>query len=385
MNLLEDEMDFEYYCQKNKFAYDNVLRRETKGIPISMIHLMQHSHIERIAEVPPGSYIKDPVNVYLKAQKKMNVDIIDQFIPENPLTMGDGGYEGKQKTSTTGAHKITVNGMDINTPEDVISHMEAYIFPKIQVEIKNFKEESYIEQIFQSEIKIQQLFGEDILKTGYAFCPFPFMRYGTYGYVGYFCAFALYPEVMEKDFKLQAELAYLKNKAAAKAYQLYKLPPLYRADHDMTDSRGTLVNIKDMERLWFPYFEKCYKPIIDAKVTVIWHCDGNITPMVPGLIECGVKGFQGFQYEDGVDYIKLCKMKTRDNEDLYIRAGVSVTRTLPMGNPDDIKKELKFLVENGPKTGLSLSISSSMVPGVKWENVKTLIEGLNYYRTHGRS
>jgi Xaa-Pro aminopeptidase len=69
---------------------------------------------------------------------------------------------------------------------------------------------------------------------------------------------------------------------------------------------------------------------------------------------------------------------------LIIWAGVSVTRTLPFGKPSDVKKEMEWLVENGPKTGLFLGISSSMVPGVSWDNVKTLIEGFEYYRTHGR-
>ena len=77
-------------------------------------------------------------------------------------------------------------------------------------------------------------------------------------------------------------------------------------------------------------------------------------------------------------------MKTRDGEDLIIFAGVSVTRTLPFGTPAEVKKEIDWLVANGPKTGLYLGGSSSMAPGVKWENIRTFIDGLNYYRTHGR-
>ena len=106
--------------------------------------------------------------------------------------------------------------------------------------------------------------------------------------------------------------------------------------------------------------------------------------MVPRLIEAGVKGFQGFQYECGMDYEKICRMKTNDGESLIIIAGVSVTRTLPLGRPEDVKRELAWLVENGPRTGLSLAGTSSVTPGVPWENIRTFIEGLKYYRTHGR-
>ena len=106
--------------------------------------------------------------------------------------------------------------------------------------------------------------------------------------------------------------------------------------------------------------------------------------MVPRLLDVGIRGFQGFQYEDGMDYEKICAMKTRDGDDLLIIGGVSVTRTLPKGTPDDVKNELSWLVEKGPKTGLFLGGSSSITPGVPWKNIRTLIEGLQYYRTHGR-
>ncbi len=78
-------------------------------------------------------------------------------------------------------------------------------------------------------------------------------------------------------------------------------------------------------------------------------------------------------------------MKTKGGEDLVILAGVSVTTTLPKGSPSDVKRELDWLVEYGPRTGLMLAGSSSIALGVPWENMVTLVEGLRYYRTHGRS
>jgi hypothetical protein len=188
---------------------------------------------------------------------------------------------------------------------------------------------------------------------------------------------------MEKHFSLQADLALAKNKAAALAYEEGDLPLLYRLDHDMADSRGTLVNVKTLDKIWLPHFTRCIEPLVKAGVKLIWHCDGNLMELIPRLLEAGIKGFQGFQYEDNMDYEKICSMKTRDGEDLLIWAGVSVTRTLPFGKPKDVKRELEWLVEKGPKTGLFLGVSSSMIPGVSWENVETLIEGLKYYQNNG--
>ena len=107
-------------------------------------------------------------------------------------------------------------------------------------------------------------------------------------------------------------------------------------------------------------------------------------PMIPGLLEAGIAGFQGFQYEFGMDYEKICKMKTRDGRSLLIIGGVSVTQTLPLGKPADVKRELQWLVKYGPKRGLFLGASSSITPGVPWENLKTLVDGFLYYRDQAR-
>jgi hypothetical protein len=210
------------------------------------------------------------------------------------------------------------------------------------------------------------------------------MGYERYGYENYFSAYALYPEAMERHFALQADLAEIENRAAARAFTEGGLPPLYRLDHDMADGRGTLVDIKSLDRIWFPHFARSIAPLVRAGVRLIWHCDGNLMAMLPRLIEAGVRGFQGFQYEYGMDYPAICRMKARGGEDLIIMAGVSVTRTLPSGRPEDVRRELDRLVEHGPRAGLFLGASSSITPGAPAANLDALVEGLRHWREHGR-
>ncbi len=367
-----------------QLALDTIYQKPVKGIPTWLVHIMQHEYIERIAGVEPGEYKRDPEATYLKYLHNLGVCSLDQYIPLNPLSMEDHGYENAEKGATTGAKEIVVNGITINSPEAVVEHLEKFVFPAIKEQIATFNEDQRVRDILTNESAIQEKIGAEILKTGYGFIGFPCFRYTTYGYENYLMAYALYPEVIEKDFSLQADLMLLYNRAAERAYKEGNLPPIYRLDHDMADSRGTLVDIKSLDKIWFPHFARCLEPMLKTNVRMLWHCDGNLMEMVPRLLDVGIKGFQGFQYECGMDYEKICKMKTKDGENLIIIAGVSVTRTLPMGKPDDIKAELKWLVENGPKTGLFLAGTSSVTPGVPWENIQTFIEGLRYYRTYRR-
>jgi len=368
---------------------DMLEMKPVKGIPMWLVHVMEARIIDKIAGVEEGTYVKEPEKTYLQFQKNAYTTFIDQYIPTNPLTITDHGYDSSKtgKGATTGAEKIIRDGIEIDSPEAVCEHMEKFIFPQLEEAIRNFNEndESEVDKLIEQEKKVQGEFGNSILKVPYnGFFSFPGFAYGYYGYQAYFMAYALYPEVIERHFKLTADLAVKMNKRSAKAIIKGKMPKVIRLDHDMADSRGTLVREETLDKIWFPHFKRAIDPLLKAGIRLIWHCDGNLMKMVPRLIEAGISGFQGFQYEDGMDYIKICKMKDRDGNPLMIWAGVSVTRTLPMGKPADVAKEMKWLVENGPKVGLALGCSSSVAPGVPFENIQALIEGRKYYLTHGR-
>lgn len=365
-----------------QLALDTINQIPVVGIPTAGPNIMEHRVIEYLAGAAQGDYRKDPYGVYHRMQLTIGSCMIDQYIPENPLTMGDHGYEHKGTTATTGAI-VQLDGMQIDSPEAAVEHMERYACPNLEKRARDFDEDETIQKILCQESHVQQLLGPSILKGGYA-APFPTFHYSTYGYENYFMAYALYPEVIEKIFRLQADYAIQYNTAMAKAFLIAGRPLYCRLDHDMADGSGTLVSLQSLEKIWLPHFARSIRPLVDAGFKLLWHSDGNLMGLYPYLFSCGVNGFQGFQYEYGVDYLKLCAMKTRDGSDPVVIAGVSVTRTLPFGTSADIRNELRFLVENGPKTGLFLSMSSSCTPGVPWENIKTFVEGVQYYRRHGR-
>lgn len=369
-----------------QLAWDTIERKHTKGIPIWEYMTMEWTMIDRLADVPEGSYEQDPMNTYREMFINGAVCMVDQWIPTNPLSIGARGYESDaEHGNTTGATHIVADGIEIVEPEHVCEHMEKFVFPELRKAIERFSEDEAVSGMLEHERTVQEEMGPTMLKTPYMqLAALPGFSYGTYGYVNYFMAYALYPEVMEKHFSLSADLATLKNRAGARAITEGGLAKYIRLDHDMADSRGTLVGIKTLDELWFPHFARCIQPLLDADVTLIWHCDGNLSEMVPRLLECGLRGFQGFQYEDGMDYEKICKMRDRDGNELLIIGGVSVTTTLPRGTPEDVRRQITWLVANGPETGLFLGGSSSITPGVPWENLKMLRDGFKYYRENGR-
>lgn len=368
-----------------RLALETIHQQPTAGIPTWLLNPMEWRMIDRLAGVPEGTYQQDPVATYHRMQREIGCCMVDQWIPENPLSMGAVGYEeDTPRTATTGVEDIVRDGIRIDSPEAVAQHLEEVVFPRLKKAAREFNEQKHARTVLEQERAVQETLGKDILKAPYGRVGFPTFRYGQYGYTNYFMAYALYPELMERDFALQADLAVCRNVAFVRACRMGDLPPMTRLDHDMADSRGTLVDEKSLDRLWFPHFIRSIAPVREAGIKMIWHCDGNLSAMLPRLLEAGLDGFQGFQYEDGMDYETICRMRTRPGEPLIIIGGVSVTTTLPNGTPEDVRRELSWLVDNGPETGLFLGASSSIAPGVPWENLQALVEGLNHYRLHGK-
>ena len=372
-----------------QLALDSLGMQPTVGIPTGGVNLMDIPLLEKVGGHAPGSYRSDPEEVYLAFQRAIGACFIDQFIPRNPLTMAAHGYgDATELRAGTGAPEIRCDGMLIDGPEAVVAHLEQIVFPRLREAAAQYDEEDagQVQRLIAAEETVQERFGNDLLKVPYSgFQAFPRLRYGQYGYNHYFCAYALYPEVMEEDFRLQADLAVKQNRLSARALVEGGFPRIVRSDHDMADSRGTLVDVRSLDALWFPHFARAIEPLLAADARLLWHCDGNLMAMVPRLIEAGIRGFQGFQYEDGMDYERICRMPDRDGEPLMIWAGVSVTTTLPWGTPTQVRDQLRWLVDKGPRIGLKLGASSSITPGIPEANLAMFVEGLAYYRCHGRN
>ena len=189
-----------------QLALATIHGKSTKGIPSWVIHPMEHDVIDKLAGVQPGTYRRAPEATYLQMQRNIKTCLLDQYIPTNPLSMGDSSYDDESEhTATTGAEEIMLDGIRIDSPEAVVEHMEKFVFPSLRKAIREFDENKRAIEIIESERQTQKTLGPAILKSGYGFIQFPHLAYIAYGYENYFLAYALYPEIIEKHFSLQAD------------------------------------------------------------------------------------------------------------------------------------------------------------------------------------
>ena len=164
-----------------QLARDVIAMKPTRGIPCWMINDMQWSHLEEFSGNPPGCYEKEPVRVYREYQLAVGASFIDQWIPENPLSMKDQGYDADAaRGATTGAEEVVLDGMEIDSPEAVVEHMEKFTFPQWQKRLQHLETnaDDEVRRLIAGEVDIQGLFGMNMLKGPYSgFYSFPSLPY----------------------------------------------------------------------------------------------------------------------------------------------------------------------------------------------------------------
>jgi hypothetical protein len=246
------------FGERARLAMDAIELKETTGIPSWMVHVMDMEFIEDFTGHARGDFRRDCEKVYLEFQHRCGVCMIDQFIPDNPLSMRQEGFASDAaRGATTGIARIVRDGMDIDSPESVVEHMERFEFPRLAKNARELADasecstgilpvssqfpavsssssfssssapepqqqeqqqkqqdmgrmpmlhtgkmpvphmDSKAAEILQGEQDVQRKFGRDILKAPYVFS-IPYLDYYSYGYENYFAAYALYPEMMEK-------------------------------------------------------------------------------------------------------------------------------------------------------------------------------------------
>jgi len=303
----------------------------------------------------------DPAQAYLAAYQALKGDMINQFLPYRP-----GDFSARTA--------VVDQRLPPMEPEEVAGRMR-----EKRSDLRRSAadlDETRVGDAFAQQAAAGQAFaGGDLLWVQYdgAFS-LPVMRYAEFGYESYFAFLATYPEVQEEVWGLEGEFAFRHNRAIAAAMDRHRLPRVVRLDHDMTDSRGSIVRPDLLDRIYFPHLKRALAPFVEAGVRLVWHCDGNVNDFVPRLLDAGVNGFQGFQEECGVDLDAMCGLRDRNGDPVMIWGSVSVTRVLPFGTPDDVRTDVRRCWRAAPDRGFVLGATSSICPEVPTANIIAMFD-----------
>lgn len=207
----------------------------------------------------------------------------------------------------------------------------------------------------------------------------PFPLYTEFGYIAFLSACAMYPEHVGKIWWSRSVTARERAKILVKLYREYDLVPVMFCGEDLCNNQGPMASPDFLRQYYLPHVQMIIAPLVDAGIRLVHHCDGDVRPLVADFLRIGFSGFQGFQYEVGVDPVELRKQRSALGEVPIFFAGMSVSRTLPFGTPDDVRDEVDYFLDFSDG-GRGCFLFTSNVTGVEVppENIRT---GYEYAKT----
>jgi len=132
-----------------------------------------------------------------------------------------------------------------------------------------------------------------------------------------------------------------------------------------------------MERHYMPQLAYGLGPLREAGCRPVWHCDGDVRPIMDMLLEAGVQGFQGFQPECGVTLDYVVEKRTCEGERLVIFGPLAVTTELPVCSAEQVRRKVRHAQEvcRG-KASLVMFTANTINPDVPLENIIAMHEAV---------
>ena len=150
----------------------------------------------------------------------------------------------------------------------------------------------------------------------------------------------------------------------------------YWANDDHADNKAPWVNMEMYEEFFFPY----QKIVADAmKKPWIFHSDGNLFPILDGLLKLGMNGIHPVQPAA----MNINDLKAKYGSKVCIVGNIDLDYTLPRGTVEEVEAEVKDRIQKvGKGGGYMISSANSITDYCKTENVLAMGRAIEKYRRY---
>lgn len=148
---------------------------------------------------------------------------------------------------------------------------------------------------------------------------------------------------------------------------------------DYCDNHGPLMGPRLYERFVYPALKAQVEAAHRAGKYFIKHTDGYLWPILDSFVDAGVDAWHGIQPWIGMD-LKLLKEKYAGRLALF--GGVDCDY-LVLGTPAEVEEQVKYALRHAaPGGGYAMTSGNSLLPGVKLENYRAMVEATRRYGSY---
>lgn len=356
----------------------NTLMRERVAEPCIIIAwIMKHEFYRRYAGV--SDIYADPVRTAVEAYANAGCNLNPQFIMPSPF----------QEHRAVDPYRVPTSPEQVTaavetrslTAEEVRDDVEARVAEPFAADA--FDVDGGAREYAERLLGLRAMSQERTLYIANFAMPSFMAGYSRWTYVSYLSALLLYTDHFREFFMHEAGAARTRNEAIAHAISAYDLAPVVYTGDDICFNDGPICSVELLDDVYFPALAHAIEPLVDAGIEIVWHCDGNVLPLVERLIGIGITGFQGFQEQEAkIPFETMTGFTRKDGSPLIFFGSVSVVHTLPFGTTRDVELDIERCFRaTGDGRGFCLAPTSSILPETPMENIEAFLE---YGRRFGR-
>lgn len=331
------------------------LLNQIRGEPVDRVPslggwILGVRNLAAIAGISVEEYLRDPLRGVIRANHVLDVDaIVPPVVPTDIDSIRAGSL---QESKFVGVEPEALKERADAIPDTERKVLTRFNPPETERRYREF-----------FELHLRQLDGIELLTTLWE-APANFSLYFQYGYEAFLSAAALYPEEVGRIWWEDGLLARERNRIVVRLMKEYDVIPMLFCGHDICVNQGPMCSPEFLRAHYWPHAKASLEPFVEAGIRIICHCDGNVMPIADDMIDAGFSGFQGFQYECGVDPFELKqKLLDRGIAPLFF-TGLSCTRTLPFGSQADVIEEVEYFLDV-TDGGRGMFLFTSNVTGVE--------------------
>jgi hypothetical protein len=320
--------------------------------------------LAEVSGVTMAKYREDPVATSISAYRKLGTDgVLGIFVPKHFDDFRCVDHDTYNHAEGSFSLEETVAFIDRMPGPDEFEKTFDY-----DGEYDAFKKDILFHQAMCGDMQyIPPMWGAGAKVTWYQ----------DFGYENYFMIIGLYPDSAEKLMEVGGARGRCMSKIIVRAVKDGIYPPAVLLGEDICTQRGPMISPEFLERYYAPQLEYGLEPLLEAGIKPVWHCDGDVRPMLDMLIACGVRGLQGFQPECGMNIDFVASKRTREGNPLLIYGPLAVTTELPVCTPLEIRKKVRHAIDvcKG-NADLVFFTSNTINPDIPLENLIAMYEAI---------
>jgi hypothetical protein len=325
-------------------------------------------HICALAAATKDEYWADPVGVSIRAYHVLGADgLIAIFVPK-----GRDDFRSVDHTD----YRRARGAMSL---EQALEQIDA--MPSAEAVEAEFDFEEAYASVRRDLLEMTTRCGEMVWMPAWWSAGAQVTWYSEFGYENFFLIVGMHEAQARKLIEVGGARGRCQSRLIARAVREGLYPRAILLGEDICTQRGPMISPAFMERYFAPQLRYGLEPLLEAGCKPVWHCDGDVRPLLDMLLDCGVQGLQGFQPECGMDIHYVAGKRTREGKPLLVFGPLAVTTELPVCTAEEIRRKVRQAIAAcRGNADLVLFTSNTINPDVPLGNIRAMYEAVRQDR-----